>query len=189
MVRRIAEKACLAGIHTEIVVPEESDIPLRERVRRVNALCAKYGTQNCALISVHINAAGNEGKWLNARGWTGWVAPKFQLNTLSLQYGAPYHAPTRIQVFSCRGCIFRACSFRVRCQVLTLSSLTVLLGSTSSKARSMSCRPGTSFQKFNFFWLLPNHRRSRRLLHDCYTLKQAEPDCRAIDCPHHRAIG
>lgn len=76
MVRRIAEKACLAGIHTEIVVPEESDIPLRERVRRVNALCAKYGTQNCALISVHINAAGNEGKWLNARGWTGWVAPK-----------------------------------------------------------------------------------------------------------------
>lgn len=76
MVGRIATKARLAGIHTEIVVPEESDIPLKERVRRVNTLCAKYGTQNCALISVHINAAGNGSTWLNARGWTGWVAPK-----------------------------------------------------------------------------------------------------------------
>lgn len=75
MVRRIAAKASSAGIHTEIIVPEESDIPLKERVRRVNALCSQYGTQNCALISVHINAAGNGGEWLTARGWTGWVAP------------------------------------------------------------------------------------------------------------------
>lgn len=86
MVRRIAEKACLAGIHTEIVVPEESDIPLKERVRRVNALCAKYGPQNCALISVHINAAGN-GTWMNARGWSaftskGWTRADILANFL-----------------------------------------------------------------------------------------------------------
>lgn len=75
MVSRIAAKAMLAGIRTEVLVPEEIDIPLKERVRRANAICAKYGTQNCILISVHLNAAGNGGRWLNACGWSGWVAP------------------------------------------------------------------------------------------------------------------
>lgn len=74
MVQRIAAKARAAGIRTEILVPEKTDVPLKERVRRVNALCAKYGKANCIVISVHINAAPGSG-WHTASGFSGWVAP------------------------------------------------------------------------------------------------------------------
>lgn len=76
MVERIAAKARAAGIPTDIIVPEKIDIPLKTRTARVNALCRKYGTQNCVLISVHINAAASDGKWHNATGFSGFVAPK-----------------------------------------------------------------------------------------------------------------
>lgn len=74
MVQRIANKARSNGIRTEILVPEKTDIPLNERVRRVNTLCAKYGTANCIVISVHINAAAGSG-WHTASGFSSWVAP------------------------------------------------------------------------------------------------------------------
>lgn len=62
--------------HTVILVtPEDNDIKLSERTRRVNAYCTKYGTANCVLVSIHINAAGSDGQWHNASGWTAWVAP------------------------------------------------------------------------------------------------------------------
>lgn len=68
--------------HTAILVtPEDKDIALSERVRRVNTYCAKYGTKNCVLISLHINAAGSDGKWYDASGWTAWVAPKSSYNS------------------------------------------------------------------------------------------------------------
>ncbi len=76
MVNRIAAKARAAGIPTEIIVPESKDVPLNTRTARVNALCRKYGTKNCVLISVHINAAASDGKWHNASGFSGFVAPK-----------------------------------------------------------------------------------------------------------------
>lgn len=56
------------GYDTEKLVPEERDISLSERVRRVNTVCNKIGAGNVLLISIHCNAAGN-GPWLNARGW------------------------------------------------------------------------------------------------------------------------
>lgn len=64
------------GCKVEVIVPEIIDISLTQRVKRVNTLYNKYKKAGyfCFLISVHINAAGNEGKWLNASGWTGWVS-------------------------------------------------------------------------------------------------------------------
>lgn len=36
----------------------------------VNRMCAKYGAANCIYVSVHVNAAGSDGKWHDARGWS-----------------------------------------------------------------------------------------------------------------------
>lgn len=85
MVQRIARKARAAGIPVEIIVPEKSDIILKTRTNRVNAICrAKGGSKNCVLISVHINAAGGDGKWHDARGWCGFIAPNASANSKRL---------------------------------------------------------------------------------------------------------
>ena len=69
------------GLDAERIVTEESDISLRERCRRVNAHCGKLGSKNVILISIHINAAKNDGKWHDASGWSGWVAPNASQNS------------------------------------------------------------------------------------------------------------
>ena len=65
----------LENIQTVILVPEEHDVPLKERVRRVNTIYhdAKIAGKECLLISIHINAAGH-GTWNNASGWSVWVS-------------------------------------------------------------------------------------------------------------------
>lgn len=70
----IAAKCRARGIKVELVCPEVGDIPLRTRTSRVNTLCNKFGAANCLCLSIHINAAGADGKWHNARGFSGWVA-------------------------------------------------------------------------------------------------------------------
>ena len=72
----IASKLRSRGLTALLVVPEDTDIPLAERVRRINAYCTRYGASNCLLLSIHNNAAGADGKWHDARGWTGWVYTK-----------------------------------------------------------------------------------------------------------------
>lgn len=42
---------------------------LNWRAKKVNEYCAKFGTQNCASVSFHANAAGSKSEWLNARGF------------------------------------------------------------------------------------------------------------------------
>lgn len=42
---------------------------LEYRVRVVNSLCAKYGKEKCLYVSIHVNAAGSDGKWHGAGGW------------------------------------------------------------------------------------------------------------------------
>lgn len=63
------------GVDVSLLVPEENDTPLRERTRRVNEWCKELGSANVLLVSVHNNAAGADGKWHSASGWSGWVAP------------------------------------------------------------------------------------------------------------------
>ena len=57
------------GHDSTLLVPEQSDISLQERCRRVNEICRSLGKHNVLLLSIHINAAGNGHSWMNARGW------------------------------------------------------------------------------------------------------------------------
>ena len=67
---RVTSELIRLGYDAELIVPEDSDIPLAERCRRVNAHCERIGHQNVILVSIHCNAAGNGSKWMNARGWS-----------------------------------------------------------------------------------------------------------------------
>ena len=68
--RRVVSDLRDRGLDAELLVPEDDDISLAERVRRINAACFLLGKQNVILVSIHVNAAGNGSKWLNATGWS-----------------------------------------------------------------------------------------------------------------------
>lgn len=76
--RKFAERLETAlrakGFNSQRIVTENWDVSIRERVRRVNTVCREFGTKNCILISVHNNAAGSDGKWHNARGYSSHVS-------------------------------------------------------------------------------------------------------------------
>ena len=54
---------------------QEQSRELTWRVNYVNSLCSKYGTSNCVYVSVHVNAAGADGQWKSARGWSVYTSP------------------------------------------------------------------------------------------------------------------
>lgn len=58
------------GYDVVILVPEDADVPLHQRVARAN----QYGT-DALLLSLHVNACGR-GEWCAARGFSAFVAPK-----------------------------------------------------------------------------------------------------------------
>jgi N-acetylmuramoyl-L-alanine amidase len=58
------------GIEAIRITPEENDISLAERCRRAN----RYGADGVILVSIHCNAAGADGKWHDARGWSAYVS-------------------------------------------------------------------------------------------------------------------
>ena len=90
--KRIVADLTDRGYDAQLLVPEDHDIPLSERVERVNKICltnepscpalptscptrsgispATTGHPNVILISIHVNAAGDGSKWLNATGWS-----------------------------------------------------------------------------------------------------------------------
>lgn len=68
--RKVVADLLDRNFDAELMVPEDDDIPLAERVRRVNAHCLALGKKNVILVSIHVNAAGNGTKWLNATGWS-----------------------------------------------------------------------------------------------------------------------
>lgn len=61
------------GVDARRIVTEETDVPLAERCRRVNAVCAKYGKGGVLLVSVHCDASG-QGDWMQARGWSAYTS-------------------------------------------------------------------------------------------------------------------
>lgn len=63
IVKLIYNKLSSWGYDVEIIVPEDTDISLSGRCKRINSI-----TEDSIVISVHCNAAGNEG-WKSARGW------------------------------------------------------------------------------------------------------------------------
>ena len=68
--RRVVSDLLDRGYDAELLVPEDDDVSLAERVRRVNTSCFLLGKQNVILVSIHVNAAGNGSQWLNATGWS-----------------------------------------------------------------------------------------------------------------------
>ena len=68
--KRIVADLIDRGYDAELLVPEDNDISLEERVRRVNNICLASAPSCVILVSVHVNAAGNGSKWTNATGWS-----------------------------------------------------------------------------------------------------------------------
>lgn len=58
------------GYDVQLLVPEEEDIGLKERVARVNYYCDILGKENVLLVSIHVDAAGKGDRWYNATGWS-----------------------------------------------------------------------------------------------------------------------
>ena len=67
--RRVVAELQAQHYYASLLVPEEEDIPLDERCRRVNRVCSELGRRNVCLVSIHVNAAGRGDKWMNASGW------------------------------------------------------------------------------------------------------------------------
>lgn len=63
-----------SGYNAELLVPEVYDVPLLERVHRVNVKCQSLGKENVLVVSIHCNAAGDGKKWMNATGWEIWTS-------------------------------------------------------------------------------------------------------------------
>lgn len=73
VVKVVAAKLKGLGYRVEILVPEEIDVPLSERVRRINNIVRLCGASNCVMVSIHLNAAGSNDTWMSARGWSAWT--------------------------------------------------------------------------------------------------------------------
>lgn len=54
----------------------ERNRELAIRVNSVNELCRQNGPKNVLYVSIHINAAGSDGKWHDAKGWQVCVSNK-----------------------------------------------------------------------------------------------------------------
>lgn len=94
--RRIAERLQTLGYDATLIVPEDTDIPLSERCRRVNGICQAHGKDGVILISIHINAAGNGSQWMTARGWSAYTTKgntKSDQLASSLYNAAEKHLP------------------------------------------------------------------------------------------------
>lgn len=78
--KMLKEKLNKMGIQTYMVTPEDADVPIGYRVRRVNqkVRASKLGA---ICISIHNNAAGSDGGWHNATGWECFVAPNASQNS------------------------------------------------------------------------------------------------------------
>lgn len=67
--RSVVKSLKQCGYNTELLVPEDADISLNERVRRANDWCQRFGSKNVVVVSIHTNASGNGDLWMNGRGW------------------------------------------------------------------------------------------------------------------------
>lgn len=72
--QRVSRELTLRGVDTLLLVPEKTDTPLDKRVRKVNGWANKLGSQNVVLVSIHNNAAGSDGKWHSATGFSVFIS-------------------------------------------------------------------------------------------------------------------
>ena len=84
------------GHDAQLLVPEQEDISLSERCRRVNTICQALGTRNVILISIHANAAGRGDRWYDATGWCAYTTrgdTRADALATSLYEAAKFHLP------------------------------------------------------------------------------------------------
>lgn len=77
IVNRLDEVLRKDGYKTYIVTPEDDDVKLLERGKRINLKCTearKKGLHPIS-ISIHNNAAGKGDTWKEAYGWSVWTTP------------------------------------------------------------------------------------------------------------------
>lgn len=72
--REVQNQLINKGFQVELIVPDDTDIPLMQRCRIVNQYCDKYGKTNTVLVSIHCNAAGSGADWMNAQGWSVFIS-------------------------------------------------------------------------------------------------------------------
>ncbi len=93
---RIVQRLQALDLDAQLLVPEQEDIPLPERCRRVNELCRRLGKDNVILISIHVNAAGHGDRWMDATGWCAFTTrgdTRADALATSLYEAASYHLP------------------------------------------------------------------------------------------------
>lgn len=82
--QRVSRELSLKGHDAILLVPETTDTPLKERVRKVNAWCNKLGSKNVMVVSIHNNAAGADGKWHSATGFSVFISKNASANSKRL---------------------------------------------------------------------------------------------------------
>ena len=90
------DRLLFLGLDAELLVPEERDISLPERCRRVNTWCRQLGKDNVILISIHANAAGHGDRWYDATGWCAYTSrgnTRADALATSLYHAALVHLP------------------------------------------------------------------------------------------------
>ena len=58
------------GFDAELLVTEDTDIPLKERASRANAHSTLHGKDQVIIVSIHANAFGNGKEWTSPKGWS-----------------------------------------------------------------------------------------------------------------------
>lgn len=59
----------------------ERNLELSMRVNTVNDICRRFGAKNVLYVSIHNNAAGADGDWHSARGWSVMVSKNSSSNS------------------------------------------------------------------------------------------------------------
>lgn len=68
--RRIVSELTARGYDARLITPEEDDIPLSTRVKRVNDICQRVGSRKACVVSIHHDAMGYGKYWMPAQGWS-----------------------------------------------------------------------------------------------------------------------
>lgn len=75
--RAIVEHLQLSGYDASLVVPEEEDISMEERCRRINRVAIRHGHKphDTFVVIIHVNAAGSGRMWHSATSWSAHTFP------------------------------------------------------------------------------------------------------------------
>lgn len=71
--RPLVERLNKMGYDAQLIVPEDTEVSLGERCRRVNKVCDEVGAKNCIFISIHANASSNCETFQKPSGWSAFV--------------------------------------------------------------------------------------------------------------------